>query len=135
MVLGPNLVKSQFSSGDLVKMLMVSCSPGMPHVSVPFVDVRDVAQAHLQAILVPEAKGQRFILWSCSIFLADLGKIIAIKYGRDYRVTTNTLPKWLCWGLSKFNKEIATMYPMWGVEQTFDTSATKKVLGITFIQP
>ena len=58
LVLGPNLVKCQFSSGDVVKMLMIKGKrpPAMPHVQVPIVDVRDVAQAHLQAILVPEAK-------------------------------------------------------------------------------
>lgn len=47
LVLGPNLNKAQFSSGDIIKKLMMKEIPGMPKMSMPTVDVRDVAEAHL----------------------------------------------------------------------------------------
>ena len=36
--------------------------PAIPKISYAMVDVRDVAEAHLKAILVPEAAGKRFLL-------------------------------------------------------------------------
>ena len=38
--------------------------PMLPLVNMPMIDVRDVSQAHLEAILRPEAAGKRFILAS-----------------------------------------------------------------------
>lgn len=47
LVLGPNLNKAQFSSGDIIKKLMMKELPGVPLMQMPIVDVRDVAEAHL----------------------------------------------------------------------------------------
>ena len=47
LVLGPNLNKAQFSSGDIIKKLMMKELPGLPKMQMPIVDVRDVAEAHL----------------------------------------------------------------------------------------
>jgi hypothetical protein len=38
--------------------------PGLPYMKFPVVDVRDVAQAHLQGILKPAAANNRFMLVS-----------------------------------------------------------------------
>jgi len=62
--MGPNLNKASFSSGDIVKRVLMNDLPGMPKVSMPIVDVRDVATAHLNAVLVPEAANKRFMLVS-----------------------------------------------------------------------
>ena len=35
---------------------------GLPHIQVQLVDVRDVAQAHFNAITLPSAANQRFAL-------------------------------------------------------------------------
>ena len=43
LVLGPNLVSCQFSSGDVVKQIMYTGVRGLPHVTMPLIDVRDVA--------------------------------------------------------------------------------------------
>ncbi|MFI5935341.1 hypothetical protein [Actinoplanes sp. NPDC051494] len=38
--------------------------PGYPDVHIPFIDVRDVAAAHVLALTTPGAGGQRFLLSS-----------------------------------------------------------------------
>jgi len=43
---------------------MLNQLPGIPRNMFSFVDVRDVAEAHLRALETKEAKGQRFILAS-----------------------------------------------------------------------
>ena len=50
---------------------------------LPFVDVRDVAQAHLKAIEIPEAKGDRFILSAGSLKPAEVEDILNELYGKD----------------------------------------------------
>jgi len=39
-----------------MKNMLLGLLPGLPQVWFPIVDVRDVAQAHLNAIKVPEAR-------------------------------------------------------------------------------
>ena len=56
-VLGPNLNEAQFSSGDVIKKLMMRELPALPHLSFVMVDVRDVAEAHLRALQIKEAAG------------------------------------------------------------------------------
>ena len=41
--------------------MLMGVMPGLPKMWFPIVDVRDVAQAHLNAIKVPEAANKRFL--------------------------------------------------------------------------
>jgi uncharacterized protein YbjT (DUF2867 family) len=61
---GPVISNQDFASGELIKKTLLGTVDPMPDLKLPWVDVRDVAFAHLQAILVPQAAGNRFIL-SC----------------------------------------------------------------------
>mmetsp|Transcript_40121 Transcript_40121/g.61292 ORF Transcript_40121/g.61292 Transcript_40121/m.61292 type:complete len:176 (+) Transcript_40121:176-703(+) len=47
LVLGPNLNHGDFASSDIMKMFMMSGTPGVPRNKIGCVDVRDVAHAHL----------------------------------------------------------------------------------------
>ena len=55
-VLGPILCGPGFASGRAIEAVVNGEYPGLPRVSFPVVDVREIAQAHLQAVRVPEAK-------------------------------------------------------------------------------
>jgi len=60
------------------------------------VDVRDVAQAHLKAILIPEAANKRFILVGESLWLKDLCDALYGAYGKDYNsIPTRVYPYYL----------------------------------------
>jgi len=91
-VLGPNLNECQFSSGDVVRDIMTRKMAMFPYIAYPMVDVRDVAQAHLQAILVPEAQNNRFILSTKTEWLSTIGGYLHEKFGQDYSVTSRTVP-------------------------------------------
>lgn len=47
LVLGPNLNKCNFSSGDIIKQMVDGSIPMYPLVAFPMIDVRDIAEAHL----------------------------------------------------------------------------------------
>jgi dihydroflavonol-4-reductase len=132
LVLGPSLVECKFSSGDIIKKIMTGGMPGMPKIQFPVVDVRDVAKAHLQAVLVPEAAGQRFILVNEGVWFLDIGKWLHEKWGRKYKCVHTSLPKFLLTLATLWDEEARTVRPFWGKINTFDNSNTKGVLGIRF---
>ena len=47
MVFGPSIIQEKNPSSEIIKMIMTGKIPGAPKVSLPMVDVRDVAEAHL----------------------------------------------------------------------------------------
>ena len=59
---GPNFVTEFSTSVDIMTSVMLKKIPGVPKMCMGIVDVRDVAQAHLAAIKVPEAAGKRFLM-------------------------------------------------------------------------
>jgi dihydroflavonol-4-reductase len=60
-IFGPVLGKDYSTSIQLVKLLLEGGMPGMPNTSFGLVDVRDVADLHLNAMTNPAAKGERFL--------------------------------------------------------------------------
>ena len=50
-VIGPTLVKTDFASGGVINMFMKGLFPGgIPYMRMSVVDVREVAQAHINCI-------------------------------------------------------------------------------------
>lgn len=64
MVIGPAVNPQTYATScDMILRLMLNNFPAVPEVSLPIVDVRDVAMAHILAIEKPtETNGFRFIL-------------------------------------------------------------------------
>ena len=47
---------------------------------MPFVDVRDVSKAHLEAVKNDKATNRRFLLLENSYFLTEIGEILHEEY-------------------------------------------------------
>lgn len=122
LVLGPNLNECNFSSGDILKKIMTGGMPGIPDLSFPIVDVRDVAQAHLQGILVPEAAGKRFILVAESLKMIQIGQWLHEKWGKQFKVIHRGLPKFVLRIAALWDAEARTIVPHVGKVNTFDNS-------------
>lgn len=60
-ILGPTLTSELRSSVTLLKMMLEGTMEAVPRQRFGLVDVRDVADAHLRAMAVPEAAGRRFL--------------------------------------------------------------------------
>ena len=95
------------------------------------VDVRNVAQAHLNGILKPEAAGQRFMLVGHTINFIELGNVVYEKYGKDYpKCAHKPLPRFVARLGSFFNNDMRMMNNGWGKISTFENKETKEILGI-----
>jgi dihydroflavonol-4-reductase len=58
LIMGPNNNTAQFTSGDVMKNIMTKEWSKLPRISMGIVDVRDVAEAHVRALKIPEANGK-----------------------------------------------------------------------------
>lgn len=93
-VMGPPLTKTPHSESisfmkDILKGKMFA---GVPDLSLGFVDVRDVARAHLLAMQSPEANGRYIIAERTMSFMAFVN-IIRNHYGRKYWLPFMISPK------------------------------------------
>jgi len=83
---------------------MMKEMPTLPLVGMPLVDVRDVAEAHLQAILKPEAANKRFMLVARTVMFTEMGVWLNDKYGAHYDVAHKPAPKMMMQFIGMFDK-------------------------------
>jgi hypothetical protein len=64
MVIGPCLTPERVSTPEGIAKILNRNIPGIQAMSVPSVDVRDVVQGHINALLTPQGKlhGKRILL-------------------------------------------------------------------------
>jgi nucleoside-diphosphate-sugar epimerase len=91
-VLGPSLTGADNTSNEIVGKLVRREVPGCPRIAFPLVDVRDVAKAHVLAMLAPDAAGERFLLVSDTAWMKEIADVLA---AAGYRVPTRELPNFL----------------------------------------
>ncbi len=107
LVLGPILDRDYGTSGELVRKLMRREVPGSPNIGFAPVDVRDVAAAHLAAMTIPEAGGQRFCCALEFIWMQEIAKILDDHFsGRGYKISTRRVPDFLIRIVARFDKTV-----------------------------
>lgn len=80
---------------------------GMVDLGMGVVDVRDVAEAHMQAGFNPAAQG-RYIVSGHNTDFPALAEVLRSHFGDRYPFPTKTLPKWLVWIVGPFLAENTT---------------------------
>lgn len=109
--MGPSLNHRWSIAGDYIKKWVQDGFKG--DFPMPSVDVRDVATAHLQAILKPDAAGKRFLLIERNLYL-----------GKIFNIILEMIPS-LKFDKIEDNKEDKIKH--------WDNTTTKEILGIPFI--
>uniref|UniRef100_A0A2P2I048 NADPH-dependent aldehyde reductase ARI1-like n=1 Tax=Hirondellea gigas TaxID=1518452 RepID=A0A2P2I048_9CRUS len=108
-VWGPPLLKCQAYTPSMESMINILTNkyPGHPSISVPFCDVRDVAEAHVKCLTTPAAAGKRFIIYSRCEWLATTAKILDEELKpQGYALYTNTIPYFVLWFFSFFKRKL-----------------------------
>ena len=133
-VLGPSLTTASSSAtmNTMKQLVDGTMKMGAPPLELGVVDVRDVAQAHIQAGHTPDAHG-RYICVSRSMTMLEMGRALAETFGRRYPFPSRTLPKPAVWlaaptaGLTR--KFVAGNM---GHPLKFDNRRAREDLGIDF---
>jgi len=128
-VFGPLLEKDFSDSGELIRKVLAYEIPGLPKISFPIVDVRDVADMHLHALETAEAAGNRFICVNDSSsyqYIAKTLKEAFPDYGK--KIKTAEFPDFFIRFYSLFNKETRVITTELGRRRSYDSSKALRML-------
>lgn len=136
MVGGPALTtSSQSTSIDTLRGLGTGrLWPGVPEMRLPWVDVRDVAAAHLAAAFKPEAEG-RHIITNGEPSLLEVARILRGHFGNKYWFPFIELPKFIAKWFGRLLDASATpkfIEQNVGYPLKFDNQKSIDKLGITY---
>jgi dihydroflavonol-4-reductase len=134
LVLGPALDRDLGTSADLIRMFLKGKYPGAPRMSIPVVDVRDVARMHRLALETAAPSGGRFLGSADCLWLLQIAAAIRDELGpAARRVPTRELPDWAVRLAGLFDPAARLAVPELGKQVRVDNSATRRALGIEFI--
>jgi dihydroflavonol-4-reductase len=92
-VLGPVLDSHQHTSVEYFQAYMRAEVPGVAQIQFDLVDVRDLVDILVKAMIKPEAAGKRFICNGASISLPEFVNILHQAFSnRGYRIPTRVFP-------------------------------------------
>lgn len=128
-VLGPVLNRHYSTSGEVVRKLMAKELPGTAKIGFPWVDVRDVAAAHIAAMTAPGAAGQRFC---CAIefgWIDEVAEILAKRFGPEgWKIPTRKLPNFMVRIVAMFDPTVKTVVSDLGRVRNVSNDRIRRVL-------
>jgi len=123
-VIGPMLSDDIGTSNLFVKKILDGSTPGNPGLHIGFVDVRDVARAHVDSIKNEKSNNKRIILSKDEIWVSELSEILR---NLGYKAPKRNIPKWLISVLSLFDKQLGGLIPMIGKVRNIEGSIFSEV--------
>ncbi|HET9563336.1 MAG TPA: hypothetical protein VFP27_02225 [Mycobacterium sp.] len=89
--------------------------PRYPSLAFEVVDVRDVADLHIRAMIAPEAEGERFIATGELLWMGEVAAILREQLGpAAAKVPAKRMPDLLVRVAAPFNPELRTLLPLLG---------------------
>ena len=130
-IFGPVLSQNYGTSVGLIEGFMNGTMPAIPQLGFNAVDVRDVADLHLRAMVDPKAKGERFLaICDGYIDVPGVAEVLRRRLGDKARkVPTFIAPNWLVKLFALFDSQAAMLAPELGKRKEESNRKAKKVLG------
>jgi len=130
-VQGPALDGDLSTSHELYRLMARGVYPAAPRIRFPVVDVRDVAEAHVEAAFRPQAAGKRYLVGEGQLRLFELGQILARELP-DLRskVPKFELPDVAVRMLALFDKRLRTILPELGEQKDYTNATVQTDLGL-----
>lgn len=132
-VMGPIMGAEVSGANHIVQSMLTGAMPGLPDIHIPIVDVRDVAVAHVLAMDVAEAAGQRFLLSNGEALpLAAIAGVIREELGEAAaQVPTRRIPSFVVRLAALFRPEFRATVPDLGYARRTSNERARTVLGWT----
>ncbi|PTQ98171.1 dihydroflavonol-4-reductase [Mucilaginibacter yixingensis] len=130
-VMGPVLGADYSHSIHVIKNLLTGKMAGCPKINSGFVDVRDVADLHLRAMINPAASSQRFIATAGeSIWMVDVARILKENLGEAAaKVNAKELPSMLLRVVALKDPTVKAIIPLLGRVMNVTSAKAIKTLG------
>jgi len=135
MIVGPTLTSERVSTPEGIAKIMNRDIPGIPNMTMPTVDVRDVALAHVRALHTEGLHGKRIIINKESMTMVALADTLNEEFAKfGYRVQTRRIGYCPLKLVSFFDDQVKTVLPLIGVQLTADNNLSKQLLGLTYAE-
>lgn len=135
-VLGPGLDSRIGTSLNVIQLIMEGAYPAVPGVYFPVVDVRDLAELHLKAMIVPKIGGRRLIGAGETMSMSEMAKLLKQAFpDRAKKIPTATLPNFFVRFLSNFDRTLKSVTPDLGVVPITNSRYVTELTGVTFRKP
>jgi dihydroflavonol-4-reductase len=129
-ILGPLLDEDPGTSAALIGRLMNGSVPAAARIYFPVVDVRDVAAAHVRAMVTPWAGGHRFPMGDKTLSLIEFADVVrAATPEFAKRLPRYTVPDWMVRLFAFVDKDIRGNVGELGVVRRTDSSDVERLLG------
>jgi len=130
-VFGPVLGRDYAASIEVVYRLMSGGMPGCPRISLGVVDVRDVVDLHLRAMVRAEARGERFlaVAGECVSILEIAEMLKARMGGAARKVSTRRIPDWMLRFAGIFDPTVRGVLSELGQVKNASNEKARRVLG------
>ena len=129
-VFGPILSANSIGSVEIIERMLKGKMPGAPRIGLEIVDVRDLADIHIRAMLSPDAAGQRFLATGDFTWMRDMAQILKDGLGhKAAKVSTRQLPDWLVRLTSVFDPSLQSITVSLGRRNRHSIDKANRVLG------
>ena len=127
---GPVLGSDYSASIDIVRLMLNGRMPVLPRIGFGIVDVRDLVDLHIRAMVSPAAAGERFIASGDFLWFSDIARLLRENLGtRAAKVPTRIIPDVVVRLGALFNAEMAQLAPNLGQRANVSSAKAQRVLG------
>jgi dihydroflavonol-4-reductase len=129
-IFGPTLGRDMSSAFILLKRILDGSLKAIPKITLGIVDVRDVADLHLRAMIHPDANGQRFLaLAGGTMTLPEVADLLKRKLGNAaQKVSTRTMPDWVVRVAAWFSAGARNIAPQLGQRKNASNEKARTLL-------
>jgi nucleoside-diphosphate-sugar epimerase len=131
MVFGPVLGRDYSASILLVKRLMDGAVPGCPRLYFGIVDVRDIVDLHIRAMIDPAAKGERFLAVAGDFMpIREIAEVLKRRLrAAARRVPTREVPNWIVRAFALLDPAVKQILPELGKVKNGTGEKARRLLG------
>jgi len=131
-VFGPVLSNETLGSVKIIQDLLQGRPRAMPQLGFWVVDVRDLAELHVKAMIAPEAAGERFIAAGEFMWMEDIATALRSGLGsRGLRTPTRRLPTMIVKLALPFLPNLKSLAPLIGRKFRLTSEKARRLLGFS----
>jgi nucleoside-diphosphate-sugar epimerase len=129
-VLGPLLKVDSSGSTEVVGRLLRGQVPANPHFGLQIVDVRDLVDLHIRAMVSPGAGGERFLGVGEFLWMSEISARLRAHLGEAAeKVPTRNMPDFVFRSIALFDSQLRAMTPRLGRKQIHTSAKAQRLLG------
>jgi dihydroflavonol-4-reductase len=131
-VFGPVLATENLGSVQLIQRLLDGRPPGIPRIGLWVVDVRDLADLHIRAMMAPAAAGERFLAVGDFMWMGDIANALRVQLGeRAAGVPTRRMPNAVVRFMALFLPPLRTFTAELGRRTATSSDKARRLLGFS----